>query len=123
MAKHRTQFFPSVGFLIAVSILLIGEVKGAVVISRSEADSSAPKAQPVNGGLRFVSVIPSDEKHHRKRDNLLEPAPPAVPVDDSNDTKRRTFTKNQLRPCTFCRFFTTVTPAPKPKIYLNVVRH
>uniref|UniRef100_A0A182MZ52 Secreted protein n=1 Tax=Anopheles dirus TaxID=7168 RepID=A0A182MZ52_9DIPT len=104
---------------------LVGDCQtghGAVVISRKDASSShlPAKVGPLAGGQRQVSIIPSDNKHHRKRDNLLEPEPPVVP--EGNGPKRTTFTQNQLRPCTFCRFFTTVTPAPKPKIYLNVLR-
>uniref|UniRef100_A0A182S9U8 Uncharacterized protein n=1 Tax=Anopheles maculatus TaxID=74869 RepID=A0A182S9U8_9DIPT len=118
--------FVSLALLIGVIVVLvIGEGHGAVVISRTDSNNSSPSVKldtSRNGSVRYVSIIPSDDKHHRKRDNLPEPEPPVAPEADSSSPKRRTFTQNQLRPCTFCRFFTTVTPAPKPKIYLNVVR-
>uniref|UniRef100_A0A182Y0D3 Uncharacterized protein n=1 Tax=Anopheles stephensi TaxID=30069 RepID=A0A182Y0D3_ANOST len=121
----RLNFVPLALLIVGiVTLLLVGEGHGAVVISRADSNSS-PSVKldtPRNGSVRYVSIIPGDDKHHRKRDNLLEPEPPAVPEADPSGPKRRTFTQNQLRPCTFCRFFTTVTPAPKPKMYLNVLR-
>uniref|UniRef100_A0A182W6C6 Secreted protein n=1 Tax=Anopheles minimus TaxID=112268 RepID=A0A182W6C6_9DIPT len=118
----RINFISSA--LLIATFIVLGTVENgqcAVVISRT---SSSVNMDPVGGGARHVSIIPSNDKHHHKRqDNLLEPEPPVAPELDSNGPKRRTFTKNELRPCTFCRFFTTVTPAPKPKIYLNLVRH
>uniref|UniRef100_A0A182I7C8 Uncharacterized protein n=1 Tax=Anopheles arabiensis TaxID=7173 RepID=A0A182I7C8_ANOAR len=122
----RTSFVSAATAVAFIVLLVIDNGQSAVVISRTDGSASpVSKETPAaaSGSVRYVSIIPGDDKHHRKRDNLLEPEPPVVPTDgDSNGHKRRTFTKNQLRPCTFCRFFTTVTPAPKPKIYLNVVR-
>uniref|UniRef100_A0A182Q3E5 Secreted protein n=1 Tax=Anopheles farauti TaxID=69004 RepID=A0A182Q3E5_9DIPT len=115
----------SMAAMLALCVLLaIENGHAAVVISRKESVAvPSAKEVPSAPGLRQISIIPSDDKHHRKRDNLLEPEPPVVPEEGINGGKRKTFTQNQLRPCTFCRFFTTVTPAPKPKIYLNVLRH
>uniref|UniRef100_A0A182PDW2 Uncharacterized protein n=1 Tax=Anopheles epiroticus TaxID=199890 RepID=A0A182PDW2_9DIPT len=106
-------------------LLVIENGQSAVVISRTDGNPPpALKVTPGDGtGVRYVSIIPGSDKHHQKRDNLLEPEPPVAPEEDSNGHKRRTFTKNQLRPCTFCKFFTTITPSPKPKMYLNVVRY
>uniref|UniRef100_A0A182MD91 Secreted protein n=1 Tax=Anopheles culicifacies TaxID=139723 RepID=A0A182MD91_9DIPT len=117
----RINFVSSALLIVAIIVLVtIENGQCAVVISRT---SATEKVAPASAGARYVSIIPSNDKHHRKRDNVLEPEPPVVPEMDSNGPKRKTFTQNQLRPCTFCRFFTTVTPAPKPKVYLNLLRH
>uniref|UniRef100_A0A2M4A7Q5 Putative secreted protein n=2 Tax=Anopheles triannulatus TaxID=58253 RepID=A0A2M4A7Q5_9DIPT len=97
--------------------------ESAVVISRSEVQSSSSSSTSPRGGSRVVSIIPGQDKYPRKRDNLLEPAPAVAPEEDTNTGRKHTFTKNQLRPCTFCKFFSTAAPTPKPRIYLNVIRH
>uniref|UniRef100_A0A2M3ZEH0 Putative secreted peptide n=1 Tax=Anopheles braziliensis TaxID=58242 RepID=A0A2M3ZEH0_9DIPT len=91
--------------------------ESAVVISRSEVQASP------TSGSRVVSIIPGQDKFPRKRDNLLEPEPAAAPEEDTKAGRKHTFTKNQLRPCTFCKFFSTAAPTPKPRIYLNVIRN
>uniref|UniRef100_A0A2M4DJI5 Putative conserved secreted protein n=1 Tax=Anopheles darlingi TaxID=43151 RepID=A0A2M4DJI5_ANODA len=97
--------------------------KSAVVISRSEVKSSSSTSPTTEtSGPRLVSIIPGQDKYPRKRDNILEPEPAVSPEEDTNAGKKRTFTKNQLRPCTFCKFFSTAAPTPKPRIYLNVIR-
>ncbi|XP_052871028.1 uncharacterized protein LOC128276612 [Anopheles cruzii] len=103
--------------MIAIAILLADAVHGAIVIRRSEVKSAFGAMAPpssINDGSRIVSIIPGGDKHHRKRDNVVEPEPPAVPEEVPTANKPRTFTKNQLRPCTFCKFFTTIAPTAKP---------
>uniref|UniRef100_A0A2M4DJB8 Putative secreted protein n=1 Tax=Anopheles darlingi TaxID=43151 RepID=A0A2M4DJB8_ANODA len=117
----RSTFAP-VLVLVVVAVLATPG-KSAVVISRSEVKSSSSiLSTSGTGGSRLVSIIPGQDKYPRKRDNILEPEPAVSPEEDTNAGKKRTFTKNQLRPCTFCKFFSTAAPTPKPRIYLNVIR-
>ncbi|EJY57910.1 AAEL017465-PA [Aedes aegypti] len=99
--------------LILCTIVAFGE--GAVVIRRPSNSNESP-AQ----GTRIISVLPSDDKYPRKRDSpAIMKEVPTLP-EGSRD--RSTFSVNKRRPCTFCKFFTTVTPSPKPKMYFKFVQ-
>lgn len=100
--------------LVLLTIVTFGE--GAVVIRRPSNSNETP-AQ----GTRIVSVLPSDDKNPRKRNSpVMTKEEVLILPEGAKD--RSTFSINKRRPCTFCKFFTTVAPAPKPKMYFKFVQ-
>lgn len=105
--------------LVAVVILCtnfaLGE--GAVII-RKPGDS---KSVAASSNTRVISILPSEDKNPKKRDSPALTMKEDVPLVERNKD-RGTFSVNKRRPCTFCKFFTTVTPAPKPKMYFKFIQ-
>lgn len=101
--------------LILCAVVALGE--GAVII-RKPSDGKPAAASSIT---RVISVLPSGDKYPKKRDSPALATKEDVPLVEGNKD-RSTFSVNKRRPCTFCKFFTTVTPAPKAKMYFKFVQ-
>uniref|UniRef100_A0A8D8FQZ7 (northern house mosquito) hypothetical protein n=1 Tax=Culex pipiens TaxID=7175 RepID=A0A8D8FQZ7_CULPI len=106
-----TIFVVLLGAFVAIS-------EGAVIIKKAGSEPSSSVAAS-RGGVRIITVHQSGDRVPRKRDS-----PPATLLAEEvvPAQRRNTFSVNQKRPCTFCKFFTTVTPAPKQKMYFKFVK-
>ncbi|KAL1377269.1 hypothetical protein pipiens_016376 [Culex pipiens pipiens] len=86
--------------------------EGAVIIkmANNEEPSSASE------DLRTVTILQSDDRTPNKRDS------PLVLLSEQEPVQRRsTFTVNEKRPCTLCKFYTTEKPTPKQRMYYKFV--